>query len=324
MKKQHLGSLIRLAISIVLIIFLFSLIDRQDFLSYIRGLNPVYFLLGLAIYFIANALWALRWYIFIRATGEAIGYLRVFVTTLVGMFFSIFLPTMVGSDLGRMYELSQEQRSKVGVVSSVLLDRLIGLVSLAVMAAVALLFGAKFTGDVPVVEIVVVTAGGMVVGWLVFFNRAVMRHFNWVFTLPIANRLESPLRALYNSLYFLQSQPRLLIWGLVISLVYQSVQITSVIFIAESLGIHLNPVYFFVFLPMIWLVMMIPISVSGLGLREGAFAFFFTQVGLTGAEALAISLLFYSYNIAVGMVGGLSFLRNSIITYRRRLLERHA
>lgn len=321
MNKQHISSLLRLILSVVLIIVLFSVIDRQHFVDNLRNVDPVYFLLGLVAYFGATALWALRWHLFIRAVGEQVSFVRVFFTTTIGMFFSLFLPTMVGSDLGRMYELSRSQQDKVGVVSTVLLDRLMGLVTLALMAAVALFFGAQFTGSVPVKEIVIGTAVAMTIGWLVFFNRRVMRRFSWVFELPFVKRLEPTLRELYNSLYFLQSQPRLLLVTFVLSMVYQAVHVLSVVLVGWALGVRVEPIYYFVFMPIIWLVTMVPISISGLGLREGAFAFFFTQVGMTGAEAVAISLLYYGYNVAVGLVGGLAFSRTAIVNYRRRLAE---
>lgn len=321
MNKQHIGSLLRLVLSVVLIVALFSVIDRQHFIDNLRSVDPLIFLLGLAAYFGATALWALRWHLFIRAVGEQVSFVRVFFTTTVGMFFSLFLPTMVGSDLGRMYELSREQHDKVGVVSTVLLDRLMGLVTLALMAVFALFFGAEFAGSVPVKEIVIGTAVIMSVGWVLFFNRRVMRRFNWIFDLPVVKRLEPTLRELYNSLHFLQSQPRLLLLTFGLSMIYQAVHVLSVVLVAWALGVRVEPVYYFVFMPIIWLVTMVPISISGLGLREGAFAFFFTQVGMTGAEAVAISLLYYGYNVAVGVVGGLVFSRTALVNYRRRLAE---
>jgi glycosyltransferase 2 family protein len=321
MNKQRAGIIIRFGLSILLIVLLFSLIDVDHFIQHIRNLNPIYFLVGLVVYFVAIGFSALRWYLFIRATNEPVGFSRVFGTTLIGIFFSLFLPTMVGTDLGRMYELSRGQKDKVSVVSTVVLDRLMGLVTLVLMALVAVIIGVDFTGELPVNELVIGAAALMLVGWLVFFNRALMYRFSWVLAMPLVKQFDPTIRSLYNTLHFLQSQPRLLLSTFVVSLLNQFTEVVSVILIAMALGVQVPIVHFFVFMPIVWLVTMIPISISGLGLREGAFAFFFTQVGVTGAEAVAISLIFYFYSVVVGVIGGLLLTRSSFAQAIRPLIN---
>ena len=90
--------------------------------------------------------------------------------------------------------------------------------------------------------------------------------------------------------------------------------------VARALGIEIEPLYFFIFMPLIWVIITVPISISGLGLREGAFVFFFTQVGVSSADAVAISLLYYFYNVIVGGIGGLAVLRTAVVEFRRKLI----
>lgn len=314
--KNHLGSLLRLGLSLILLVIVFLIIDIEHFLEHLYSLDLTFFLLGLIAYFGAVVLWASRWYLLVRATGEIVSFWRIFSTTLIGIFFSLFLPTMVGTDLGRMYELSRGQENKTGVVSTVLLDRLVGLATLILMAMTAILFGLQFTGNAEISQFVLLMAVLMVIGWFVFFNRRVMHHFNWVFRLPLANRIEPTIREIYDTLYFLQSKPRLMLVAAALSLLNQIMEVISVILIARALVVYTDTAYFFVFMPLIWLVTMVPIAISGLGLREGAFAFFFTQVGVTSEEGVAISLLFYSFNVIVGLSGGLILLYNNIKSYR--------
>lgn len=318
-KKQRLGLLIRLALSAVLIVLLFSLIDREHFVQHLRNMNLTYFVIGLGFYFLGIGFWALRWYIFIHATEKDVSFWSVLRVTIIGIFFSMFLPTMVGTDLGRMYEMSRDRENKIGVVSTVLLDRLMGLATLILMALVTLFIGNEYTADVPIREIVIGITALMAVSWLVFFNRDLMRHFVWVFELPVAKQLEPTIRSIYDSLAHLQSQPRLLLSAVIISLLNQLSEVMAVVMIAQALKIQIAPIYFFIFMPLVWLILMIPVSISGLGLREGVFAFFFTQVGATGAESLAMSLLFYSHSVVVGLIGGI-FLLKSFVTSSSSLI----
>jgi uncharacterized protein (TIRG00374 family) len=154
----------------------------------------------------------------------------------------------------------------------------------------------------------------LVAGWIVFFNRDLMRKQDWFFKLPFMNRVEEQIRSLYNCLHYLQTKPRLLVGSLVISFALQIIEVLSVICIAAALGMISETVpltYFFMFMPIIWVVTMIPISVGGLGVREGVFIFFFAQVGVPSDNAVALSLLYYSYLVFSGVVGGLLFLRAS-------------
>lgn len=324
MTKQRATLFIRLGLSIVLIGLLFSLIDRKHFVEHLRSLNVSYFLLGLTCYVVSVVLWSVRWHLFIRATGEVVSLWRVFQTTITGVFFSMFLPTVVGTDLGRMYEMSRDREDKVSVVSTVLLDRLMGLLTLVLIALVALVIGYEFAGDSSIAITIVMATILMLVGWLLFFNRDLMRSFLWVFQLPAAKQLEPALRALYNALHHLQSQPRLLISTLIVSILNNLVEVISVILIARALDIQTEAVYFFIFMPLIWLITTIPISIGGLGLREGVFAFFFGQVGVSSEEAVAMSLLYYGCSVVVGFAGGISFFRASLADYIGRAVRQQA
>jgi uncharacterized protein (TIRG00374 family) len=237
----------------------------------------------------------------------------------------MFLPEMVGSDLARMSEVSEERKTSTRIVSTVLLDRLIGLISLLLMAIIGLVLGFHhLAGEAPTITLLIVGLFiVMGIGWLVFFNRDLMRRLNWLFRLPHMNRVEEPVRSLYNSLHYLQTQPRLLAGSLLISFAAASAEVVSVIFIAHAIAVYVPLSYFFIFMPIIWVITTIPISISGLGLREGAFAFFFSQVGMASENAIALSLLYYSYLVCSGMVGGLLFLRASAWDYvQKRWLTR--
>ena len=92
-----------------------------------------------------------------------------------------------------------------------------------------------------------------------------------------------------------------------ISLLYQFVGNVSTFFISQSLGFRVPFVYFLIVMPIIWVIMMVPISISGLGVREGAFVLFFTQQGVSTENALLLSLLFFALTVVLALVGGVIF-----------------
>jgi glycosyltransferase 2 family protein len=313
MNRQQLSGIIRLLLSVILLVLLFSSIDRQDLLTHFRELKPAYYLIGLVAYTGFVLLWTVRWYIIIRATNETVSFGRALSTLLMGIFFSMFLPTIVGTDVGRMVEMSREGDNSARVISSVLLDRLIGLIALVVVALVALAIGgAQYIEDQIVGLLIVGILVALIVGWLLFFNKAFMHLFDWTLRLPIIKRFAPNFRELYQTLYHLHNQPRLLISTLVVSLIMEVLEILSVIAAGKAIGVEIEPLYFFIFMPIIWVIVIIPITIGGLGLREGAFAFFFSQVGMTSAHATGMSLIYYSYSLVIGILGGVIFLSRSL------------
>lgn len=326
MKKQYVSILLRLGLSIVLLGLLFVVIDRDALLQTLSSINIAHYLAGLGVYFLVMGLWGLRWHLFIRAAKEPVGFDRTLGTLFIGMFYAMFLPTIVGTDVGRMYELGRDAGSnKTNVVSTVLFDRLIGMISLVMMAIVGLIIGYQFAGTGGVVSTVLVALAALTVGWLLFFNRPLVeRLFSVLFRLPLLGRLEHTIRELYEALFLLHNQPRLLFSSLAISLLYTAAETVAVMLVAKALGVEVEPIYYFIFMPIIWLILVVPISISGLGLREGAFVFLFTQVGMASADAVAISLLLYSYGVVVGLVGGLVLLRFSFAEFLRKAARKSA
>jgi hypothetical protein len=306
---------VRLALSLILLILLFGMIDRQALLDVFLNIRPVYYIGGVLLYLGVIGLSAIRWQLILQTAGEPVNLWRLVVINFVGSFFNIFLPTAAGGDLARMYELSNSSRAGAHNVSSVLLDRLIGLASLVIIALVAVMVGFQYVASYAISLMVIGLTLAMIVGWALFFNRRFMRQFRWTFRLPVMIKAEAKIRQLYDSLHDLQQQPRLMLSTFIFSFIVQMLNVVSAILIARALGIQVSALYFFIFYPITWVITMIPLSVNGLGLREGAFLFLFGQVGVTSSEAVALSLLVYSTHICSGILGGLLFLHSSFTQY---------
>jgi hypothetical protein len=322
MNKRKIIAVVQSVVSILLLVLLFNVIDFGPFLDLLRSVRMDLFIAGILLYFLSLCISAFRWRLILRSAGGEVGIVQLIEINFIGSFFSIFLPTAAGGDLARMYESTRQGMAGVEAVSTVLLDRIIGLISLVVIASLALVVGYRFAGQASIIYAIAGMALVFFVGWRLFFNRELMRRFGWIFDMPLVSRMEANIKKLYTSLYRLHDHPRLFVSTVNISLVMQVIEILSAVFVARALGITAEIFHFFVFIPLIWLVTMLPVSLNGLGLREGAFAFFFSQVGVVPADAVALSLLVYSCRLLSGLLGGGMFLRtslkDSILKWRRQ------
>jgi hypothetical protein len=315
MNRSRLIAIARIVVTLALMIALFTLVidadERRRLVEQIERMNIGFYLLGLATFCVFICIWTMRWRYLLRSAGDTTPYTSLLATTLVGNFFALFLPEAVGSDVARATRGMQSATS-ASFVSTVLLDRVVGLVSLTILAGVALVLGSNIFSDQTAAWVIAGVAVFFVVGWVLFFNRRFMDFiFGVMFRLPLLPRLEKPIRSLYEALYNFHNRPRILIQALLMSLVVQSIEIASVVLLGQALGLTTPLPFYFIVMPIAWLVITIPISISGLGVREAVFALFLAQVGVSEPDAVALSLLYYSFKVVTGVIGGVIWARLS-------------
>jgi len=77
--------------------------------------------------------------------------------------------------------------------------------------------------------------------------------------------------------------------------------------IFRSLGVEVPLVYCLIFIPLISALSLLPISFNGLGIREGGYIFFFSQIGLNMTQAVSASLVFFVLVVLTSLIGGIAF-----------------
>jgi glycosyltransferase 2 family protein len=214
------------------------------------------------------------------------------------------LPTSVGGDASRIFETSRRHPGQITpVTGSVLLERALGGAVTLLLAGVGLLLA---IGRYPIgaylwVELVFVL--GMIVAAFVFFSRTVRRRL--VFLGPIARRLrvETPARAVYDGLHGYRDHPGTL---LVVAVVTAAAQLTRVVTIYASgraVGIDLSLLPYVVLGPLLFLVMLVPFTVNGIGVREAFFVSFLGKLAVDHDHAFACGFLFFVMTILLALPG---------------------
>ena len=113
----------------------------------------------------------------------------------------------------------------------------------------------------------------------------------------------------------------LLLKVILVALIVQSLRILTHMVVADALNIELQPFnvfHFFIFIPLLGLIMILPISINGLGVREGTGILLFTQIGLSSEQALLMEFITYFVMVVVSMIGGIFFITRNI---RRNVRE---
>jgi len=108
-----------------------------------------------------------------------------------------------------------------------------------------------------------------------------------------------------------KSHPAILVLTFLISIITHSLAVVTCYMIGIALSLHISIGYYFLFFPLIALIMSLPVSISGLGVRESSFAYFFSGIGVPEVTSISLSLLFFSQGMICGLLGGIIYLCSS-------------
>jgi len=312
-KKRLLNWGIRLAVSAALLVFLLRGAQLSEFAELVNRADRIQLGVGLLLVVVALIVSAYKWQWLLIAQSVRVPLPKLFTSYLVGLFFNNFLPTNIGGDVVRMYDIAQYSGKRSEAVASVIGERLLASFALALTAGLGVILSYHVSGGFAGAVLGVFAVSGAVIG--LFAVEGPRRAIGSRIRLPkaIGDRLSKVSASLALSF-----QNRLIVaWVIVLSLAFHATVVLLNHVIFSALGVHVSLVYCFMVIPIISAIQMLPISVNGLGVREGAYIYFFSSVGLSTPEAVLASLTFWALVAIVSLAGGAIFaLRPPAPSYR--------
>jgi uncharacterized protein (TIRG00374 family) len=312
--RDNLIAVLKVAVSVGLIAYLLSRVGIEDLVEVMRSAsaNYVYLLVALLLYFGAIAVGAVKWQILLNAQGISVPLGSLLSFTFVGLFFGNFLPTNVGGDLVRGYDLARHTQLPAETAISVLVDRMMGLIAFVFVAVVMALLVVYSEGQVALWEVAAIAA-------------LVLLALCGVFAIMLSDRLRAQMRRLFGISFLSRLVPLYDRLSTALSAYRRSYAALAVCFcisilvltigsvvnylISLSLGGGISLLHIFLFTPLITFVLLIPISLGGIGLNQSAYVFFFNLVGVPEQRSLAISLIMQAIIIISSLPGGVLWWR---------------
>ena len=314
MKKQWIN-LCKIAVSVIAMAIVLAMVDIQETVQQLASVDWRYFLAALALYLVGVVVRAGRWQALLEAQETRISLGVLTGLYFAGAFFSNLLPSGIGGDVVKMYELAERSDDPPTAISTVLADRALGLLVLFSLAIVTLPWGWQVVSP-PVVLVILGLAMASVVGLWLLLNR---RLVSWLQERipPFRKIMEKPkIAAFYRSLHRYRGKP--LRRASLLSLIFNLMLIAVVALIGRSLDVDLSIKYYLLFVPIISTLLALPISLGGLGVREGGYVYLFTQVGVARSIALSMSLSFYAIALITGLLGGIIYALEGWLGYRTK------
>lgn len=327
--RQILANLARIAISAGLLAFIVFSVGPAQILQVMSTADLRLYGLGILLALVGVVVRALRWRVLLQAVGARVPFGRTVYLYFVGAFFNTFLPTGFGGDVVRVLEIGQGATSQQAAGTAVV-DRLTGFIVLFLLALVALPFSAGLL-SAQVALLIIVLAGGVLAGSVLLFEGRALRWLigriaglTWLARQPRLNHIYRAGMAWVEHTYGVITAcgARALAGALFWSLVFNLLQIAGNVLVGQALGLQLSVWTFFLFVPVATAALLVPITISGFGVREGIYIGLFGQVGVNQAQAIALSLGSYSLDFASGVLGGVIYLVSGLLGLRQKRASR--
>jgi acetyltransferase-like isoleucine patch superfamily enzyme/uncharacterized membrane protein YbhN (UPF0104 family) len=226
---------------------------------------------------------------------------------MIGTFFSAFLPSSYMGDFVRIADVGRATGRSYASASAVVFERLSGLAALAAAGTIASFFiSAKYNEPafralgILFLGIVGLLTAVFLPGVLELTRTAVRR-----IRVRLAQRVFDKIA---GAVVHYRGRPTLLGRALFWSFTFQIMAYTIFYLYGQALNISIPYVYCFAFVPVVYLLEALPISIAGIGLREGGLIYFLGKVGYGSSEAIALSVLVLSFRYSMNLTGGLLFL----------------
>ena len=294
--------------------FLLWVIRKTEILEVIRALKGanIYFLVSaLIIYSGSYYLRTYRWQILLKTKGIKASNIYLYQSYIVGIFFSNFLPSIVGGDAVRVYDIWRLEPNKSISISTVLVDRILGLLVLIAFAGGVLLLAHQVSTVLkPSYSYLWLLLGILIVAVIIQKKFSPLRRLSYLLNkieLPWRQKIKKLINNILEAVISFSNHKFSLVKALSWSILVQIAVITHYYLIAKALNFPTSFATFFFIVPVATLIMMLPISINGIGLRENAFVFLLGTLspGTLRPDTIAFSWLAYAIVVILGLIGGI-------------------
>lgn len=311
--RRFLVPAFKIVVTLLGLFLVLSRISPQAILTAITESNPLWLAVGASLMIGSLFVRAYRWQVILEGVGAHIRYARLAELYFVGSFFNAFLPSGIGGDVVRAAEAARDVDARVAA-GTVVVDRLTGLMALFAMALAVLPFRPPEFPSELLYVIIIVSLGGLIAGLLLIDGRFVDRLLSWVgswFPGSLPDRLAQAVAPVG------QCSTRALSVALLISVVFNLMQVGWWYAMGRALGLELSYGYYVLIVPIMALALLVP-SIGGLGVRESLAPFLFAGAGVPPEQAVALSLLVFGLERLASLLGAPIYLISTLRDTRNK------
>ena len=309
-------TIIQLLISVVLLGALLYIVDVNETASTLTGTNPYYLVLALIIASLNRILMPVKWSLLLRVKDIHMSWWDLIRTYYISNFFGLFLPPTVGADIFRAYYVSRRGHLLRDVVSSILVERLLGMIAILLFGLVGttlllIMFTSVELRFDMVLSLIVVatilTVGGFFVSFSVPASNAIVRLLSSVENRTYIGRVARTAMNFYESYSLYRRQRGALFAFFLLTCLEVCLPILQSYVVGLSLGLSVSLLYFFAFVPIVVILSRLPISLNGFGIYEAAFVYFLRFADVSTSVGFSVGIVIHLVSLIAILPGGIMY-----------------
>jgi len=307
--KKPLFWILKLCISIGILWYVFSRPDvsPHKIIEYIKNIELSRLLIAIGLYITIIFIACLRWQKLLKGQDIYLSFFKTLELNFIGLFFNTFMPSLTGGDVVKAYYVSKHSDQRLEAATTVFIDRVVGMLALITIGAVASLYAIsepqiRMPAIVIVAFFLIITILG-----IASFNKRLMKKISFNIKGKRWQKVLVSLKRIYSAFYIYRSKKVLIIEVFLMSIVIQIMSVLINYQIALGIGLDVSMKYFFLFIPIIAVISMIPITFAGWGVGESMYKYFFGLITGTCGLAVTMSIIVRLITLVLNLFGGIFY-----------------
>ncbi|MBT6842763.1 MAG: flippase-like domain-containing protein [Candidatus Melainabacteria bacterium] len=278
---------------ILILVLVLNNSNLTDVLDLFRSVDYLLIAANLPVFIVGIAINSYKWNLLIPSYR----FSTLFTSNLIAAYYSVFLPGQVASEGLKIYRLKDHKENDLPrLTCSVFVDKLIGVIGLLIVGSVGILLSSHKEKLMPILYAFGLTISAVL--FLIFNTALIIKIFRFLSKsltkLQIMKKLDELLLSFENSFNeILHGQYILIIKTILLSIIFQTINIFGNFIVAKAIHIELPFVDFLWIIALISIALVLPITIGGLGIRELSFVGIFKFLALPIEAALAFSIAGY-------------------------------
>jgi len=302
-KQKGIFFYFKLLVSVGLIFFLFQKVGWQNLWLTVKEAHYGFLTLYLLIGILGTLVSSMKWHLLAKSNHIIVSQTRLFFLYMVGYFFNQILPTSVGGDVVRGYELGKLSQKKSEAMASVFMERFTGLTVLILLALLVVVF-THAVSDVRLSIILYCAFIGYGIGVWMIYHKTFLRFLESKFTTPIFSKIIQKTQKLQDSIHYYRHHKKSLLLAVLYSFLFYGLAVIEVYVGCLTFGVSVALSDLCMIVPVLAILFIIPITIGGIGLQEWAYYFVLSEIGVPIAVGLSLGLLHRARSISFGLIGG--------------------
>lgn len=303
---------LKLAVSIGLVSWIIKDVDFAEVVHVLRRTDITLLVFAFCLFFLGYFLTAIRWRLLMSIHGVRPPLMVLVQSFMVGLFFNNFLPSTIGGDVSRMYDVWRIAKDKTSAVSVVLVDRFMGVLALILWATLAVMISPEIRSlpEIYAPILVVLCAAIGLAAFIFGRPRALMTKFTDRLGSLVAGSkpyVEKPVTKVLRAFGPYYDHNPVLLKALMVSLLLQLNVIFHFWLIGQAMDLDVPFFAMCVIIPCALMIMMLPISVNAIGVREVTFVYFLSFFGVSDERAVVFAWIAFTFVLFQGLLGGIVF-----------------